>query len=192
MATNRRLYSRTVVTVVAVASIVCGLFGWRTHSELIDREHFFEVAHGRLLLQMQRKHDLLANSRNVVARYATIEEQIQDHLIVLNGLTKTHGLSADTIKSEGIELRDLVRELDALIEAYPDLKSKGPYVLLMETIQETGLRVIEERLNCNNTAFRYNLLRRLFPSNIVAMVFRFQERSFVIGPLEYVPVDRVS
>ena len=192
MAMNRRMYSRLTVTVVAVISIVCGLFCWRTYSELVDREHFFDVAHGRLLLQLQRKHDLLASSRNVVAKYAGIEEQIQDHLITLNGLTKTHGPRADMVRSEGIELADLVRQLDVLIEAYPDLQSKGPYVLLMETIQETGLRVTEERLNCNNTAYRYNVMCRLFPSNVVALVFRFKERPFLMGPLEYAPVNRVS
>jgi LemA protein len=198
MIKSRRIYLQmtattvTAIAAVAVIALGCFLFCWRTYSELVDREHFLDVAHGRLLLQMQRKHDLLTSSRNVVARYAAIEGQIQDHLIALHGLTKTPGPSPEMIRSEGLALVDLIRELDALIEAYPDLKSKGPYVLLMETIQETGLRVTTERLNCNTTTYNYNLLRQLFPSNVVARVFRFKERPFLMGPLQYAPVNRVS
>jgi LemA protein len=185
------MYSRKALVVGAVVLSGCLLYGWRTHRELVDAEHFLDVAHGRLLVQIQRRHDLLGTCRTVVARYAATEEQIQEHLITLQGLTKVHGPQAPQVQREGMELLALVEEVDLLIEAYPDLKSKGPYVLLMETIQETGLRVVTERLNTNTITYNYNVMRRLFPQRIVAMVFGFEERPFVQGRLEYAPLDRV-
>lgn len=179
---NKRTYSGKVVAVVLIGLF---LFGWRTYNELVDMEHFLHVAHGRLLVEMQRKQVVLSRCRNAVAMYATMEEKIQDRLIALHGLTKTHGPRAQIVMSEGLEIIKLVRELDLLIEKYPDLKSKGPYVLLMEQIQETGLKVTAERLSYNNWTYKYNVMCRLFPHTILAMVLGFRERPFLQGPLNY-------
>lgn len=150
------------------------------------------MAHGRLLLEMQRKQDILSSCRNVVAKYAAIEEKIQEHVIALHGLTQIHGLQAPIVKSEGMEVVRLVEELDLLVEKYPDLRSKGPYVFLMETMQETGFRVITERMNYNRITYSYNVMCRLFPRNVVALVFGFKERPFLQGPLEYRSLGHVS
>jgi LemA protein len=179
------MYARIIGVLVALHLIGFMVFAWSTHNRLVDEEHFLDVAHGRLLLEMQRKRDLLASCRNIVATYAAMEERIQDHLITLHGLTKTHGSQAQIVKNEEQEVLKLINELDLLVEKYPDLKSKGPYVLLMETIQETGFRIITERMNYNNSTYNYNLLCRLFPRNIVALAFGFKERPFLQGPLDY-------
>lgn len=166
---------------------MAGIFftGLHFYNELINMEHLLQVAHGRLLVEMQRKQVVLSGCGNAVAMYATMEEKIQDRLIALHRLTQTHGPGAPIVESEGLELIKLVRELDLLIEKYPGLKSKGPYVLLMETIQETGLQVITERLNYNYWTYHYNVMCRLFPQNIIALVLGFREQPFLQGPLNY-------
>jgi LemA protein len=160
-------------------------FGLHIYNELTDMEHFLQVAHGRLLVEMQRQQVVLSGCGNAVALYATMEEKIQDRLIALHSLTQTHGPRAQIVKSEGLELIKLVSELDLLIEKYPGLKSKGPYVLLMETFQETGFQVITERLNYNNWTYNYNVTCRLFPHKIIALVLGFREQPFLQGPLNY-------
>lgn len=184
---NKRIYSGTVI---AVAVILAGLFlfGVRTYNELIDMRHFLDVAHGRLLAEMERKQVILSKCRTVVAMYATMEEKIQDHMIELHRLTRTRCPQA-RIKSEEMEIIKLVRELDLLVEKYPGLRSKGPYVLLMETIQDTGFRVTAERLNYNNWTYNYNVLCHIFPHRIVAMATGFREQPFLHGPLHYASLN---
>jgi hypothetical protein len=179
-----------VLSTLARSLVVIGLiwiffFGWHVYNELIDMEHFLQVAHGRLLVEMQRKEDVLSQCRKAVVRYAAMEEKIQDRLIVLHQLTKTHGPGAQIVKDEKWEIINLIRELDLLIERYPALKSKGPYVLLMETIQETGLKVITERINYNQWTYKYNVMRFFFPYNVVAWVFGFEGQPFLQGSLDY-------
>jgi LemA protein len=181
---NRGRYSGKVIAAVVVLMCLF-LLGYRTYNELIDMEHFLDVAHGRLLVEMERKEMLLSECRSAVAMYATMEETIQERLIRLHGLTKAHGKQAQIVKDERLEITKVIRELDLLIEKYPDLKSKGPYVLLMETIQETGLRVITERLNYNNWTYNYNVTCLLFPHRILAFICGFRERPFLYGPLNY-------
>ena len=162
------------IVVIGVYVIIGLLYGRTTYNELVDTEHFLEVAHGRLLVEMQRKQVVLSGCRKAVALYATMEGNLQNRLIELHKLTKTHGRQAQSVKTEEMEILKLVRELDLLIEKYPGLKSKGPYVLLMETMQETGYRVIEERLNFNNWTYNYNVMCHVFPYRIVAFVCGFR------------------
>jgi len=183
---RKRMYAGKVAAVVLIGFFI---FGLRTYNELVDMEHFVHVAHGRLLVEMQRKQVVLSRCRNAVAMYAAMEEKIQDRLITLHKLTKTHGPRAQIVKNEGLEIIKLVRKLDLLIEKYPDLKSKGPYALLMETIQETGFKVTAERLNYNNWTYNYNVTCRLFPHRFLAMLFGFRERPFLQGPLNYASLN---
>jgi len=148
-------------------------------------EHFLEVAHGRLLVEMQRRQVVVSGCENAVAMYASMEGKLQDRLIELHRLTKTHGPRAQIVKNESLEIVKLFRELDLLIEKYPGLKSKGPYVLLMETLQQTGYQVLMERLNYNNWTYNYNVTCRLFPHKILAVLLGFREQPFLRGPLNY-------
>jgi LemA protein len=182
---RREVFSKFVQSLVLMGLAGIFFFGFHIYNELTDLEHFLQVAHGRLLVEMQRREVVLSGCRNAVALYATMEEKIQDRLIALHQLTQTHGPRAQIVKSEGLELIKLVRELDLLIEKYPGLKSKGPYVLWMETLQETGLQVITERLNYNNWTYNYNVRCRIFPRNIIAPVLGFREQPFLQGPLDY-------
>ena len=179
------VFSKFFKSLVLIGMAWFFFFGLHIYNELTDIEHFLQVAHGRLLVEMQRKQVVLAGCGNAVAMYATMEEKIQDRLIALHSLTQMHGPRGQIVESEGLELMKLVRELDLLIEKYPGLKSKGPYVLLMETIQETGFQVITERLNYNNWTYNYNVTCSLFPHRIIALVLGFREQPFLQGPLNY-------
>lgn len=161
------------------------IYGWRTYNELVDMEHFLEVAHGRLLVEMQRRQVVVSGCENAVTMYADIEGKLHGRLIELHRLTKTHGPRAQVVRGEELEIIKMIRELDLLIEKYPGLKSKGPYALLMETLQHTGYQVITERLNYNNWTYNYNVTCRLFPHRILAMLFGFREQPFLEGPLNY-------
>lgn len=179
------VFSKFFRSLILIGMAWIFFFGLHIYNELTDIEHFLQVAHGRLLVEMQRQQVVLSGCGNAVAMYATMEEKIQDRLIALHSLTQTHGPRAQIVESEGLELIKLVRELDLLIEKYPGLKSKGPYVLLMETLQETGFQVITERLNYNNWTYNYNVTCHLFPHRIIALVLGFREQPFLQGPLNY-------
>lgn len=171
---------------LALISLIGVLFfGWRVYNKMIDEEHFVHVSHARLLVEMQRREDVVASCRKAVSLYTAMEGKLQERLITLHRLTKTHGRQAPMVKQEALEILKLIQGLDLLIEKYPDLKSKGPFVLLMETIQESGFRVITERLNFNYSTYEYNAFLVLFPYRQFSWIFGFKEQPFLMGPLDY-------
>jgi hypothetical protein len=88
---RRDVFSKFFRSLVLLGMASMFFIGLHYYNELVDMEHFLEVAHGRMLVEMQRKQVVLSTCRNAVAMYATMEEKIQDRLITLHRLTKTHG-----------------------------------------------------------------------------------------------------
>ncbi|MBI4766572.1 MAG: LemA family protein [Deltaproteobacteria bacterium] len=150
---QKPVFSQLLKGLALIGLIAVFFFGWRVYNKLIDEEHFVHVAHGRLLVEMQRREDVVARCQSAVSLYTAMEEKLQKRLIALHRLTKTHGRQAPLVKQEGLEILKLIQALDLLIEKYPNLKAKGPFVVLMETIQESGFRVITERLNFNHRTY---------------------------------------
>jgi len=182
---NRFTIKTAALSVIGVCLGLLFFYCWQTYNELVDMRHFLEVAQGRLLVQMQRRQVVVTRCREAVNSYADIEGQLQERLIELHRLTKTQSSRAQVVRGQVGEMMKLVQKLDLLIEKYPGLRSKGPYVLLMETFQEAGFQVITERLNYNNWTYKYNIMCRLFPHRILAKLCGFSEQPFLQGPLQY-------
>jgi LemA protein len=173
-----------------ISLIAVFVLGWQAYNKLVDEEHFVHVSHARLLVEMERREDVLASCRSAVFLYTAMEEKLQERLITLHRLTKTHGPQAPTVQREGLEIMKLIQGLDLLMEKYPNLKAKGPFVLLMETIQESGFRVITERLHFNYSTYEYNSFLVLFPYRQFSWLFGFKEQPFLMGPLDYTSVKK--
>jgi LemA protein len=187
---RRSVFLRFLKGLALIGLIAFFFFSWRAYNKLVDEEHFVHVSHARLLVEMERREDVVASCRSAVFLYTAMEEKLQERLITLHRLTKTHGPGARIVKDEGLEIIKLIQGLDLLVEKYPDLKSKGPFVLLMETLQESGLRVITERLNFNHCTYEYNAFLVLFPYKEFSWVFGFKEQPFLMGPLDYASIKK--
>jgi len=63
------------------------------------------------------------------------------------------------------------------MENYPELKSSQNVTGLMDELAGTENRIAVERNRYNETVKKYNTTVKVFPSNIFAKVFGFQEAS---------------
>ncbi len=147
------------------------------YNKLVDEAHFLHIAHGRVETEMQRRHDIVTRTASAVNGYMETEGRLIDHLAELNGLIESgsDGIRQGNLKAEIIIL---LNRLTLLVEAYPDLRSKEPSIFLMETLQQTGRRVTEQRMRYNKTAYDYNRFCRIFPYNIFARAFGFHMETF--------------
>lgn len=167
---------------MTILIVVCmGFISRHIHNGLIDEEHLLHIAHGKLEVEMQRRHDAVMECLGAVEKYRLTEGKLLERLVALNGLAMTN-------RNAGVKLREkdeitaLIQELDMIKERYPSLKSKGPYAYLMEVIRESGWRVARERLNYNERVYEYNIMCRIFPYGIFALLFGFKEEHFLRGP----------
>lgn len=73
-------------------------------------------------------------------------------------------------------LSDAALQLNAVAEAYPDLKASSNFGQLQEELASTENKVAFSRQAYNDSVNDYNTKREQFPSNIIAGLFKFAPR----------------
>ena len=81
------------------------------------------------------------------------------------------------MKANG-ELTNAISKLFALAESYPDLKANTNFMSLQSELSETENKIAAARQFYNDTVLLYNNKVQMFPSNIVAGLFKFKEEVF--------------
>ncbi|MES0337289.1 MAG: LemA family protein [Candidatus Magnetobacterium sp. LHC-1] len=147
------------------------------YNRLIDKQHFVHIAKSVVEAETQRRHDVVYGNMAVARRYVEIEKQVFEKLSTLNGMI-TDNAPASVRNNVQDEIIVLMRDLNLIAEAYPAIKAKGPYVFLMETMQDAGIRLSNARHNYNSILYEYNVFCRMFPFNIFARLSGFREEEF--------------
>ena len=171
--------NRYVILLVAVTMVIY-LFARHANNIFVEEQHLLFMASGLLELEMKRREDLLTRARAAVKEYNTLEDKIHVHLVELNALKMPPGNNKTRLEKSN-PIFELLSEFDTLKERYPALKSKGPYLALMEDMQASGFRVINARLAYNRKASEFNTLLNVFPYKLFARPLGFHPHPFQEG-----------
>ena len=160
--------------VILIAAIIAGVF-IKSYNGFVTKEEDVNAAKSAISVQLQRRADLIPNFVATVKGYSDYEKS------TLTGVTEARAAvgKAQTVS----EIGDASAELDkaisvwvnAVTEAYPDLKADKQYVALQDELAGTENRIAVARKDYNETANEYNKKVRTFPSNIVASMFGFEK-----------------
>ena len=75
-------------------------------------------------------------------------------------------------------MKDALKSLFAVAEAYPDLKANANFMQLQSQLKEIEDNIEYARRYYNAVVRDYNTLIESFPSNIIAGQFRFEQAEF--------------
>ena len=75
-------------------------------------------------------------------------------------------------------LTGTLKSLFAVAENYPDLKANQNFLMLQEELAGTEGKIAYARQFYNDCVMKYNTKQQVFPTNIVANMFNFQERDY--------------
>ena len=171
--------NRYVVLLVAIL-VVIYLFARHANNIFVEEQHLLYMASGLLELEMKRRVDLLSRTREAVNQYSDLEGKIQMHIVELNALNTPPGNNSLRLEKSN-QLFELLSEIDNVKERYPKLKSKDPYIVLMEDIQESGGRIINARMAYNKKVNEFNTLLTIFPYKLAARPLGFHPHPFQEG-----------
>ena len=71
-----------------------------------------------------------------------------------------------------------LKSLFAVAENYPDLKANQNFMQLQEELTSTENKISFARQFYNDAVMAYNNKKEMFPTNIIAGVFNFENRDF--------------
>jgi len=170
--------ARVIVTVLLLFSIY--LFMRHANNLFVEEQHLLFTASGLLEVEIKRKQTLVAQHLDAIQKYREVEEKIQNYLVSLNASKGPPGNNSVRLEKSNV-LFELLSELDNLKEKYPSLKAKNPYLVLMETYQSSGLRVMNARMAYNRKVAEYNTYLKVLPYKLVAGILGFSEQPFQEG-----------
>ena len=154
---------------ILVVPIVSGYNG------LVSKEESVKTAQSEISNQLQRRADLIPNFVSTVKGYSDYEKETYTAV--------TEARSAVAKASSASEQAKAADQLDgaisvwvnAITEAYPDLKANEQYVALTDELAGTENRIATARRDYNDSAKEYNTAIRKFPKNILAGIFGFDK-----------------
>lgn len=188
--------NKKLITTVIVAVVILILFGGgcSSYNGMVDADQAVQKQWGQVENQYQRRADLIPNLVNTVKGYAAHESStLQNVTDARAGLTKAYN-DAQAITPEQAQANieayqqaqsNLKGALDiyvnAVREAYPDLKANENFLNLQAQLEGTENRVSTERQRYNEAVEVYNRKVLRFPGNIFAKLFGFDSKEMFMA-----------
>lgn len=163
--------------IILVILIILAVLSIAIYNSLINLRNRVKNAWSQIDVQLKRRADLIPNLVETVKGYAKHERG------VFENVTKARSslLNAQTVQ-ESAEANNMLtgalKSLFAVAENYPDLKANENFLDLQQQLSQTEDKIAYSRQFYNDTVLMYNNKVQMFPSNIFAKQFNFQEAEF--------------
>ena len=124
-------------------------------------------------VQLKRRYDLIPNLVETVKGIMKFEQETLTRVIE----ARNKAISAQGIADKAVQenvLSGALRQLFALVENYPNLKSNENVSKLQEELVSTENRIGFARQFYNDIATKFNIAQQVFPTNIIVGMFGFK------------------
>jgi len=148
-----------------------------TYNSLIRLDQLVDAKWAQVETQYQRRYDLIPNLVNTVKEYEQFEASLLTELTSL----RSQWAAARTIDEQigvATQLDSAISRLLLVYENYPELKTITAISNLMDELAGTENRISVERMRYNDAVRAYNTAIKMFPTNMVAGMFGFAERTY--------------
>ena len=160
------------MTIFLVILIVVIAFVVATYNGLVVSRQKVKNAWSQIDVQLQRRFDLIPNFVETVKGYMTHEKETLTKVTEL----RSSWVNANTVSEKAQlnnQLSDTLKTIMAVSENYPDLKANQNFLEMQEELRNTENKISFSRQFYNDTVTMYNTKLEVFPSNIVAGLFKF-------------------
>ncbi len=164
-----------IIILAIIFVIVLWLIG--IYNSLVRLRNQVKNAFSQIDVQLKRRHDLIPNLIETVKGYMKHERETLENITAYRSQAMSATSVGEKAKAEGL-LGGALGRLQVAVEAYPDLKANQNFLSLQEELTSTENKISFSRQNYNDQVLFYNNKIQMFPSNIVAGMFRFTEEEF--------------
>lgn len=173
---QKPFYLKPWVWIIAIV-IILVVWLWASYNNFIVLGQNIDNQWAKVEVQYQRRIDLIPNLVNTAKGYMQFEKSLLEDITSL----RSRWMSSTSVEDKvnyGNALNSALGRLLVVYENYPDLKSVQPVASLMDELAGTENRIAVERSRYNDMVKDYNTAIKVFPSNILANMFGFKERTY--------------
>ena len=172
------------IRVLLMASTVALLSGCG-YNRIQGQDETVKAAWSEVINQFQRRADLVPNLVATVKGYAEQEKSVLLGVTEARAKVGTIQATPELINDAAAfkkfqaaqgELSSALKSLIAVSENYPQLKSDQNFRDLQAQLEGTENRITVARNRYIDSVKEYNVTIRSFPSNLTAMIFKYQTK----------------
>ena len=164
-----------IIVLVVVAILIFYFIG--IYNSLVRLRNQVKNAWSQIDVQLKRRHDLIPNLLETVKGYMKHERETLDSVTQARAAAMGAETVGEKAKAESM-LGGALGRLQVAVEAYPDLKANQNFLALQEELTTTENKISFARQSYNDQVLGFNNKIQMFPSNIVAGMFGFNEEEF--------------
>ena len=168
-----------LITFVPVIFMALVLF-WVVvvYNGLVVLKNRVKNAWAHIDVQLKRRCDLIPNLIETVKGYAAHESATLENVVKARQQAINVGDNVKNRAEAENALSGTLKSLFAVAENYPDLKANQNFMQLQEELTSTENKISFARQFYNDAVMAYNNKKEMFPTNIIAGVFNFENRDF--------------
>jgi LemA protein len=191
--------------ILAVVGVVVLLLAWKgcsSYNGLVGLDEGVNSAWAQVQNQYQRRADLIPNLVETVKGAANFERETLEAVIQARANATRPEINAGNLLNNPQAFQQFQQAQDNLgaalgrlmvvVEKYPELKANQNYLDLQTQLEGTENRIAVERKRFNEVVQNYNSTRRVFPTNIFAGMFGFQQRPYFEAAAEAQQAPKVD
>ena len=167
----------TVIFIIVGILIVLVGYVVGVYNKLVNARNKVKNQFSQVDIQLKRRADLIPNLVETVKGYAKHEKETFTEVIEARNKAVNAGSVNEKIEANN-QLTGALNKLFALAESYPELKANENFLALQNDLKDTEDKITYARQFYNDSAMGFNNLVEMFPSNIVAGMFKFEKFEF--------------
>ncbi len=163
--------------IILIILAVAGVFVAGIYNGLVQLRNRCDNSWAQVDVQLRRRYDLIPNLVETVKGYAQHEKETFQKVTE----ARAQALNAGNVQEQGQAenmLTGALKSLFAVSESYPELKANQNFMMLQEELAGTESKIAYSRQFYNDTVMKFNTKQQVFPSNIIANMFNFQEKEY--------------
>ena len=165
-----------VFTVLIVLIIICLILFWyvNTYNKYQSLIIKINEAEANIDTTLRKRFDLLNKSINIIKGNTKIEGEVLELIVKLRS-RKLSNFDLDR------QLYEAINEFNYYKENYPELEKVDSLVKIESALDDSEHEINALRKYYNDTITEYNKLTKKFPSNIVAIMLKYKEKTYFDG-----------
>lgn len=166
-----------IIVLVLIALLVVVAVCWviSLYNKFVTMRNNIDEAFSTMDIHLKKRFDLVPNLVATVKGYAKHEAEALEKTIAARNMAHASGDITKQLEAEGA-ISGALKSLFAVTESYPELKANTNFMDLQNQLKLLEDEIASSRKYYNGVVKIYNTKREVFPSNIVAKMFKFEKR----------------
>lgn len=160
-----------ILALVIIGSVVI-------YNGLVRQRNMVKNQHSQIDIQLQRRFDLIPSLVETVKGYAAHEKSTLEAVVEARNKYEAAGENTEKALEADTALSSALSRLFVLVEDYPDLLANKNFLNLQKELSETENKIAFSRQFYNDSVFKLNTKIDMFPSNIIAGMFKFEKEQY--------------